>query len=294
MVVRHEFEDGWCSVQLLQGSVASRGERGVRLLVDGIVPRSYLGIVKGEERAGMVGSRRAVAGEATDSAPDAQNDRHDRSRVSAGMKGAKKSALAQHKQHYDDPDVAYENGKDVSPVLSLLRKKSLSDSWRQSHAVEGQTHRKGRDLGSASAGRKERGREGILKRSPSPNSVRTAGKSHVRPRVTSDEDGSVSTTDSEDEATKRAAAARIARAGSPHKPPLPGRPGKPSPHGSGGGSSEKEKRKSLLSRNPRKMIGKIAAHVRSRSGSREPVRSPSSISDLSRPASREASPAIDL
>ena len=61
MVVRHEFEDGWCSVQLLQGSVASRGERGVRLLVDGIVPRSYLGIVKGEESAGMVARMVAVA-----------------------------------------------------------------------------------------------------------------------------------------------------------------------------------------------------------------------------------------
>jgi hypothetical protein len=95
----------------------------------------------------------------------------------------------------------------------------------------------------------------------------------------------------EDEAVKAAIAARAARkqrTNSPKKPPLP----KASPNGDGRQRREngpiedpkdsppgKEKRKSLLSRNPRKMLGKIAARVRSRSRER---------------SSREPSPAIDL
>ena len=97
--------------------------------------------------------------------------------------------------------------------------------------------------------------------------VSVASPSLVSPPVLqSEEEMSAS---SEDEEERAAIAARKARQASPSKSPLAKKsPADERADTGDGNPTGKEKRKSLLSRNPRKMLNKILA--RSRSASREP------------------------
>jgi hypothetical protein len=145
---------------------------------------------------------------------------------------------------WDDP----QSGAQQAPVLSLLRKKSMS--WKPSDQAA--RNEKSRDLYVASQS---------LASAPTPLLVPEE----------------LMSASSEDEEEKAAIAARKAKqsgffrssspASSGSKPPLAKTtpPDQRPPTGDGAG---KEKRKSVFSRNPVKMLNKIRA--RSRSASREP------------------------
>jgi hypothetical protein len=141
-------------------------------------------------------------------------------------------------------------GDDHGPVLSLLRKKAMSWKDKPQHPQLQQQQQQ-----------------------------QLLNKQHDQqhaplPRLESEEEISPST--GEDEEERAAIASRAAKKGSPNapKPPLAASSrGRRQADASreAATSDPKDKKKSLLSRNPRKMLGKIAARVRSRSASREPT-----------------------
>jgi len=301
VLVHKEFEDGWCSARMLAPAARRGGRDRVTVVAEGMVPRAYLrpasprhtaapprahsdaeclpaeskgGHTKGSLPSALKGSREERQrqrarllhnGTAPSPGPSAQDlftllpakaqtseDEADAGDAGPGMAGGKP---ASRQQGVDDPDC--EPGAGHAPVLSLLRKKSMS--WKAADQAASRQDAQTRQAASAERGAGGEMRRGVSVASPSLVSPPT-------PVLQSEEEMSAS---SEDEEERAAIAARKARQASPSKPPLAKKsPADERADTGDGNPTGKEKRKSLLSRNPRKMLNKILA--RSRSASREP------------------------